>query len=380
MRMTTEQPTSPRLLRRRTDDRVIGGVASGLGEFLNVDPLLVRIGFVGLMVFGGLGLLLYVGGWLLVPEEASDESIVEELLNRTGLTPSRWLVLLLFGAGALILLGGLGNAVAYSELAVGVGIGIMVIVLGGALLAQSGRLPAFGPAPVIAVPKRPAKPAAAAAAAPVEVVRPRVARRRRPRSPLGWYVLGAVLAGIGLLALATNISGTDVDLGQFFGLSLGVIGIGLIVGTWWGHARLLILLGILLLPFAITASFITAPIEGGLGLHRFSPTSPQELRDEYRLVGGRLVLDLSAVEAPAEPIRIVASVAAGQMQVILPPDAGIELSSQVGAGELGVFGAWQYGSGLTDGYVATGAGSTFVLDLQMGIGSIRVDADGADRP
>ena len=34
----------------------------------------------------------------------------------------------------------------------------------------------------------------------------------------------------------------------------------------------------------------------------------------------------------------------------------------------------------TDGYVATGAGSTFVLDLQMRIGSIRVDADGADRP
>ena len=65
---------------------------------------------------------------------------MEELLNRTGLTPSRWLVLLLFGAGALVLLGGLGNAVAYSELAVGVGIGIMVIVLGGALLSQSGRL------------------------------------------------------------------------------------------------------------------------------------------------------------------------------------------------------------------------------------------------
>ena len=375
--MTTEQPTSPRLLRRRTDDRVIGGVASGLGEFLNVDPLLVRIGFVGLMVFGGLGLLLYVGGWLLVPEEASDESIVEELLNRTGLTPSRWLVLLLFGAGALILLGGLGNAVAYSDLAVGVGIGIMVIVLGGALLAQSGRLPAFGPAPAIAVPKRPAKPAAAAATqAPAEPVPPRVARRRRPRSPLGWYVLGAVLAGIGLLALATNVSGADVDLGQFFGLSLGVIGIGLIVGTWWGHARMLILLGLLLVPFAITASFITAPIEGGLGLHRFSPTSQQELRDEYRLVGGRLVLDLTAMEATADPIVIAASVAAGQMRVILPSDARIEMTSQVGAGELGVLGYWQFGSGLNDGYVGDGAGPSFVLDLQLGIGSIRVDADG----
>nr|MBA2633248.1 PspC domain-containing protein [Chloroflexota bacterium] len=50
--MTTEQPTAPRLLRRRADDRVVGGVASGIGDFLNVDPLLIRIGFVGLMVFG----------------------------------------------------------------------------------------------------------------------------------------------------------------------------------------------------------------------------------------------------------------------------------------------------------------------------------------
>jgi phage shock protein PspC (stress-responsive transcriptional regulator) len=370
--MTTEQPTSPRLLRRRSDDRVIGGVASGLGEFLNVDPLLVRIGFVGLMVFGGLGLLLYVGGWLLVPDESSDESIVEELLNRTGLTPGRWLILLLFATGTLIFLGGLGNAVAFSDLAVGVGVGIMIIVLGGALLAQSGRLPAFGIGGVPAAPKRPAK----TVAAPVEVARPRVARRRRPRSPLGWYVLGATLAGIGLLALATNVSGVDVDLGQFFGLALGVIGIGLVIGTWWGHARLLILLGLLLVPFAITASFITAPIEGGLGVHRFNPTSPQEVRAEYRLVGGRMVIDLTEMRASAAPIHITASVAAGQMRVILPADASIELASQVGAGELGVLGGWQYGSSLEDAYVGGGAGSTFVLDLEMGIGSIRVDAVG----
>src|SRR5919112_1865473 len=46
--MTTEQPQAERrFLRRGTDDRVIGGVASGLGDYLNVDPLLIRIGFVG---------------------------------------------------------------------------------------------------------------------------------------------------------------------------------------------------------------------------------------------------------------------------------------------------------------------------------------------
>lgn len=373
--MTTEQPTTPRLLRRRTDERVMGGVASGLAEFLNVDPLLIRIGFVGLMVFGGLGLLLYVGGWVLVPEEGNDESLVEELLNRTGLTPARWLVLLLFAAGMLIFIGGIGNAVALSELAIGIGVALMVIVLGGALLSQSGRLPTFG-APPIAKPARPTK----AVAAPVVVPAVRAARRRRSRSPLGWYVLGAMLAAIGLLAVATNISGADVDLGQYFGLALGVIGIGLVVGTWWGHARLLILLGIVLLPFATTATFITAPIEGGLGYHRFSPTRAAELRDEYRLVGGRLELDLTGMAATREPIEIAASVAAGQLWVVLPSNAEVELRSEVGAGELGVLGTWQYGSALSDGYAVQGAAPRFVLDLELGIGSLWVDGEpGTDR-
>ncbi len=68
-RMTTEQPTAPRVLRRRGDDRVLGGVASGLADYFNVDPLLIRIGFVGLMVFNGLGLGLYLLGWLFIPTD-----------------------------------------------------------------------------------------------------------------------------------------------------------------------------------------------------------------------------------------------------------------------------------------------------------------------
>ncbi|MDQ3688883.1 MAG: PspC domain-containing protein [Chloroflexota bacterium] len=360
--MTTEQPTAPRLLRRRTDDRVVGGVASGLGDFLNVDPLLVRIGFVGLMVFGGLGLLLYVAGWLLVPEESSDDSIVGELITRMALPPVPWLILLLFGVGGLLFIGGLGYSIAFPELAVV--LGIVLLVVGGALFGRTGRSFSIAAPPV------------ATTTAPRVEARPAVARRPRPRrvrSPLGWYVLGAMLACIGLLALATNVSGADVDLGQFFGVALAVIGIGLVTGTWWGHARLLILLGLLLLPLAITASFITAPIEGGLGYHRFSPTTAQELHDEYRLVGGRMELDLTAVERTAEPIRIAASVAAGQLYLALPEGAGIELISEVGAGELGVLGTWQYGTGLSDRYVADGSGPRFILDLEMGIGSIWVD-------
>lgn len=363
--MTTEQPSVQRTLRRRSDDRVIAGVANGLGDFLNVDPLLIRIGFVGLMVFGGLGLLLYVGAWLLVPEEGRDDSIVEQLLERAGLTTSRFLVGLLLVVGALLFFGGMGNAVAYSDVAIGLGVALMVIVLGGVILRQ-GKLE-------VGAVRAPA-PKAAPRAEPA-VARPaRAARqpRKRARSPLGWYVLGAMLTAIGLLALVTNVSGAAVDLGQFFGVALAVLGIGMVIGAWWGHARLLILLGVFMLPFAIAATFITAPIEGGLGYHRFSPTSPDELRGEYRLVGGQVELDLTGVEVGSEPIEIAASVAVGEVFVLLPADAGVELDADVGLGGLLLFGAYQSGTALEDRYVIGGDGPQFVLGLEAGMGAVRV--------
>lgn len=371
--MTTEEPTATRVLRRRSDDRVIAGVASGLGDFLNVDPLLIRIGFVGLMVFGGLGLVLYVVAWLAVADEATDESIAEQLLERAGLNTSRFLVGLLLLIGAFLFIGGLGNAVAYSSLAIGIGAALVVIVLGAVILRQDQR-----DASVRTPPRAKARQSDAPPAASVEAsARPRWRlarrRRRRTRSPLAGYVLGAVLAGVGILAIATNVAGADVDLGQFFGLALGIIGIGLVVGARWGGARRLILLGLLLVPLGIGASFITVPIEGGIGDHRFSPTSVGELRDEYRLAVGQLWLDLRHLEAGDEPIEIVASVAVGELIITLPEEPAVEVAASVGAGGMGILGAWQSGTALADRHLVDGSGARFILDLDAGVGGIGVD-------
>src|SRR6266545_3093633 len=89
--MTTEQPEAAphtatsinaRRLRRRTSDRVLGGVAGGLGDYLNVDPVLLRAGFAGLMIFGGAGLVLYALGWLLIPAQNHEDSIADDLLRQ----------------------------------------------------------------------------------------------------------------------------------------------------------------------------------------------------------------------------------------------------------------------------------------------------------
>jgi phage shock protein PspC (stress-responsive transcriptional regulator) len=58
----------PRLLRSRRG-RLIGGVCSGLGAHFDVDPILFRIAFVGLAIFSGVGIVLYLTILLLVPEE-----------------------------------------------------------------------------------------------------------------------------------------------------------------------------------------------------------------------------------------------------------------------------------------------------------------------
>jgi phage shock protein PspC (stress-responsive transcriptional regulator) len=64
----SERNRRPRLVRSRRG-RLIGGVCSGLGAHFSVDPILFRIAFVGLAIFSGIGIALYLVILLLVPEE-----------------------------------------------------------------------------------------------------------------------------------------------------------------------------------------------------------------------------------------------------------------------------------------------------------------------
>lgn len=83
--MTAPPPSSPSGgrgdLRRGGPHRMLAGVAVGLAEYLDVDPTLVRVGFVVLTLLGGLAVPLYLAGWLLIPEVGADQSVAEELLH-----------------------------------------------------------------------------------------------------------------------------------------------------------------------------------------------------------------------------------------------------------------------------------------------------------
>ena len=62
-----ERRTGPRRIYRDPDDRMLGGVCGGLGAYLGIDPVIIRILFVLFLIFG-IGLLVYLILWIVVPE------------------------------------------------------------------------------------------------------------------------------------------------------------------------------------------------------------------------------------------------------------------------------------------------------------------------
>lgn len=64
----TEPARTRRLYRSRTN-RMVGGVAGGLAEYLQVDSTLVRLAIVALFFAAGAGVLAYIIAWIVIPEE-----------------------------------------------------------------------------------------------------------------------------------------------------------------------------------------------------------------------------------------------------------------------------------------------------------------------
>ncbi|HJW60682.1 MAG TPA: PspC domain-containing protein [Actinomycetota bacterium] len=75
-------PGPLRRLTRRTDNKMIAGVASGIAAYLGIEPWIVRIAFVVMVPFGGFGVLAYLIAWLLVPIEGSGQSLAGDVLRR----------------------------------------------------------------------------------------------------------------------------------------------------------------------------------------------------------------------------------------------------------------------------------------------------------
>jgi phage shock protein C len=63
--------SGPRRLYRSRRNRMIGGVAGGLAEYLGVDPSLIRLIWAFSIFFAGFGIFAYIVAWILIPDEPS---------------------------------------------------------------------------------------------------------------------------------------------------------------------------------------------------------------------------------------------------------------------------------------------------------------------
>jgi phage shock protein C len=76
------KPSGGKRLVRAREGRIVAGVCTGLARYFGVDVNLVRLAFGVLTVFYGLGILLYVAAWAILPEEGEDTSIIEGFVNK----------------------------------------------------------------------------------------------------------------------------------------------------------------------------------------------------------------------------------------------------------------------------------------------------------
>jgi phage shock protein PspC (stress-responsive transcriptional regulator) len=80
---------APGRLRRSRVERKIAGVCGGLGEFLEIDPVLFRVLFIVLAFMGGVGILLYIAFWLAMPDAVAADADAGRPGGGGGVAPAR---------------------------------------------------------------------------------------------------------------------------------------------------------------------------------------------------------------------------------------------------------------------------------------------------
>ncbi|MGH2784628.1 MAG: PspC domain-containing protein [Actinomycetota bacterium] len=318
-----------RRLLRRTDNKMVAGVAAGLGDYFKIDPVWFRLAFVVTAFIGGLGLAAYVVMWIILPENsASAASGAERGIERVADTlrgNPAWIGI------ALVALGGILVINAAVEWRAGVIWGLALIVFGVLFFVQrDDHVPVPPPAPTF-VDTAVLEPPIPAAAPPPPA--PRV----RERSTLGFLTFGTLLVTLGVLSLLDAQGVIELKAGQYLATALGVIGLGLLAGSVVGRARWLIVPGIVLTPFVLVASLIHVPFEGGFGERVYRLTGVPAIVTEYHLIAGDMTIDLRGVETPGA-FKIEATAVAGHILIIVPEGVSLDIEAKAGAGEIDLFG------------------------------------------
>jgi phage shock protein PspC (stress-responsive transcriptional regulator) len=370
-------------LPRTREGRVVTGVCAGLGRYTGIDPLIFRVGFALLVMANGIGIPLYVGAALLMPDEQPDSSaaapsVAEQLLRRRFDGDTTLTIL-----GGLLSLGVLLNFTGGGSQGPLTVIPVCALVLlvahsRGVNFAELARtLPERLQGRPLDTPVPPPAPAPATAAAPVRPVSfdkgtgdkntglppgmidlatlgtGSMGRTVPPPAPFathvrpsasvsscGSSVLTSVTLLVAMMAVAAMIPATvghppnnAVQIGTATGLA--VVGLGLVIGSMYGRGRGLVACGTVLSLGLVTTSVIAeAPVNGRFGDVEWRPIDATRSEQFYKIAVGSGRLDLTALPLdPGQRIKVNAEITLGELQVKVPRTARIDLHVRAGLGD-----------------------------------------------
>jgi phage shock protein PspC (stress-responsive transcriptional regulator) len=317
-----------RRLTRSSSDRVLGGVAGGLGRYFDIDPIIFRIGFVVLTIAGGAGILAYLAAWLFVPE---DPIPGEAPVGRNK-------ALTYAGAGVLII--------------------AACVALGPGLFFVGPPLFGFGLLALLGV--------ALWRAAENRGDDGNVVLRRA-----GLAILLIVVSGVGFLAVGV---GAAVGGGAVIAGLVIATGVALCVSAFIGGARWLVLPALII---AIPLGFVAAAgidVDGGIGDRDYRPTSLAEVRDGYSLGIGELRVDLREIDLPAGRTPLELDMGIGSVRVLVPEDVCVASKLRVGAGYARVFDRDSAGLDVDwrQSPTENPGAKRLVIDGNIGVGELQV--------
>ncbi|HEX2296698.1 MAG TPA: hypothetical protein VHN37_15500 [Actinomycetota bacterium] len=197
----------------------------------------------------------------------------------------------------------------------------------------------------------------------------------RARSPLGVLTLSAAFVVVGVLILVGNLGIAGVTVGQLAAAALTVVALGLVVGAWWGRSRLLVAVGVVLVPFVIVGGSMHFPLRGGLGDRFVHARSIDDVATNHEILLGGIHMDLARLRDFTGEREIHISMAAGQATIFVPDRIGLTVTGEIEWGNAAVGQGPQRGDDLVlDSTIPGPPGSGHLtIDFSGGIASLYVE-------
>ena len=381
----THWPRRAGPITRSRRDRVIAGVCGGIGDYFDVDPVLVRVAFVALAFAGGVGVLAYLIALVLVPEESDGTALTARDERRAARTERRRQRSQRLGRDegrhlgriiALLILIAIASSVVGLHFRSDVGVALVLVAIGAALLwsrARDGGVPLSSPVLVTDT----VGPAGAPPASPPDPSNqssdPPNSSSPRGRSD-GWGVV-TILGPVGLsaLLLAAGVVAFVGDAPVMGAISLALAGFALVVGAALGHSRGVVTLGLVFALALWAGAALAFPWHGGIGDRTYRPAGAGDLQREYRLGIGDLTVDLRDLQLDANA-HIDARVGIGELTIRVPRATRVVVDGHADAGAVEVFGRHDDGLGVDAQRAHRGstASPTLRIDARVGAGHLQV--------